>query len=95
MNIFVINIMVDTKHNEKCVYEKVSINKYPIIIMDESMDNVINNDELWTAIPKMFPDAYVYNTAEFYIRTLDENYEVTEFIIPLKSIKSFQSIINS
>ena len=92
MNIYTINIIVDTKYREGRVYEKVSINKYPIIITGETQDSIINNIELWKAIKNMFIDESVYNTADFYIRTIDEDFNITEFIIPLKTIKKFDEL---
>lgn len=92
MNIYTVNIVVDTKYKTDRVYKKASINKYPIIITGESQSSIIDNKMLWDAIKNMFIEESVYDTAYFYIRSIDENFVIDEFTIQLKTIRPFNAL---
>ena len=92
MNIYTINIIVNTKKDTSKLYDKVSINKFPIIITAESEEDIYTNTDLWTALKDMFIDESVYNTAEFYIRSIDESFNINEITKSLKEIKTFQDL---
>lgn len=71
-NIYAINICVDTKTTD--IYDKVAINKFPIIISCASskLTEMLNNIDIQNYI-KTNISKHLYNTAQFYVRIIDEN----------------------
>ena len=71
-NTYVVNICVDTKSTD--IYDKVAINKFPIIISceDSKLKEVLNNMDIQNYI-KTNVSKQLYNTAQFYIRVIDNN----------------------
>lgn len=72
MNIYAVNICVDTKTTD--VYDKVAINKHPIIIIgDETkLMELLNKDELKDFIKSQI-SKYLYSTAIYCIRKIQKN----------------------
>lgn len=69
--IYVINIAVDTKTTD--IYDKVAINKFPIIIQATNQDNLINilgRDEIKDFIRNNVSKV-LYENAAYYIRFVD------------------------
>lgn len=69
--IYVINIAVDTKTTD--IYDKVAINKFPIIIQATNQDNLISilgRDEIKDFVRNNISKV-LYENAAYYIRFVD------------------------
>lgn len=73
MKIYAINIATDTKNTD--MYDKVSINKYPIIAMCKDIDELmifLRNDQTTQFIKDNLKTQKLYDNALYYIREIDK-----------------------
>lgn len=77
MNIYAINICTDTKNTDR--YDKVAVNKYPIIAIGthEELIKYLKSDEMHKFIQDLFRTKHLYEAAVFRVRSVDtRDYEV-------------------
>jgi hypothetical protein len=78
MNTYAINICVDTKTTD--IYDKVAINKFPILILAKNESNLIEMlkcDNIKDFI-KNHVSKQLYENASYYIRFIKQNENVKE-----------------
>lgn len=76
---YVINLCTDTKNTDR--YDKVAVNKYPMIIRCENIDKLkeyISNQKIMLFIKEHLKHKHLYETAVFYIRSINNN-KINEF----------------
>lgn len=81
MKTYAINLIVDTKNKE--VYDKVALNKFPIIIQcktEAELKDILSSKTTIEYVNKMIKAVKVLETAEWMIRSVYENGEVRELI---------------
>ena len=69
MNNYIINLVVDTKNTD--IYDKVALNKYPIIVSckdEDELRKILSSDNSKNYIKKHIKSQKVYDTAEWFIR---------------------------
>lgn len=74
MKIYVINLCVDTKNTDR--YDKVAVNKYPILIKcenDSKLKEYLSNEQTSNFVKEHLKQKHLYNSAVFYIRKIDKN----------------------
>lgn len=77
MNIYAINICTDTKNTDR--YDKVAVNKYPIIVIGthEELVKYLKSDEMRDFVKNLFRTQNLYDAAVFKVRSVDtRDYEV-------------------
>lgn len=81
MKIYVINLVVDAKNND--IYDKVSLNKYPIVAFCRSeaeLKERLSNDDTKEFIKSLIKSKRVYDTAIWMIRDIYPNNTTRELI---------------
>lgn len=81
MKTYAINLVVDAKNTD--VYDKVSLNKFPIIIKcktEAELKEVLINDDTINYVKSFIKSQRVFNTAEWMIRSIYSNDEVRELV---------------
>ena len=73
MNTYVINICVDTKTTD--IYDKVAVNKFPIIILAKNETNLIEmlKGESVQEFVRSHISKHLYENAAYYIRFVEQN----------------------
>lgn len=83
MNTYTINIVTDTRAGDS--YEQVAVNPFPIIyIDDEDVDEIMNDEEFIRVIRKYIKNEITYQHAQLYIRQLDNQYQLTEYVFNIR-----------
>jgi hypothetical protein len=75
---YLINICVDTKSTD--IYDKVAINKFPIILRaenDNALLKMLNSEDIKNYI-KISISKQLYENADFYIRYIPEKQSIDE-----------------
>ena len=73
MNIYVINVCVDTKTTD--IYDKVAVNKHPILIScfnEDRLKDILNQSNMREYI-KQTISKQLYGNAQYYIVRIDED----------------------
>lgn len=81
MKIYTINLCTDTKNTDR--YDKVAVNKFPIIMKCSGVDELkkyLGNEETANYVKSMLKQKHLYETAVFYIREIDGN-SINEFTL--------------
>lgn len=81
MKTYVINLVVDAKNND--IYDKVSLNKYPIVAFCRSeaeLKERLSNDDTKEFIKSLIKSKRVYDTAIWMIRDIYPNNTTRELI---------------
>ena len=81
MKTYVLNLVVDAKNTD--VYDKVSLNKYPIVAFFKSeseLKDKLSSDETRDYIKSLIKSKRVYDTAEWMIRDIYPNNTTQELI---------------
>lgn len=82
--VYAINIVTNTRSGD--AYDRVAINPYPIIyIGNESMEDVLRDDDLLEVLRGYIKNETTYNKASLMIRSVD-GLEVEEHIYPLSGV---------
>lgn len=89
MKIYTINLCTDTKNTDR--YDKVAVNKFPIIMKCCDVDELkkyLGNEETANYVKSMLKQKHLYETAVFYIREVDGNSinELTLSVVDLMEI---------
>lgn len=89
--IFAVNLTVDTKTTD--IYDKVAVNKYPVIVMCNDVDelrNKLTSDSTEKWIRSNIKTGRLYNTAFFHIRGVGRKglSEIIEFTWKVSDIIS-------
>lgn len=74
MIIYVINLCTDTKNTDR--YDKVAVNKFPMIVRCENIDELkkyLINEEMSHFIKNHLKLKHLYDSSVFYIRSIDKN----------------------
>lgn len=74
MKTYTINLCTDTKNTDR--YDKVAVNKFPIIMKCSDVDELkkyLGNEETANYVKSMLKQKHLYETAVFYIREIDGN----------------------
>lgn len=77
MNVYAINICTDTKNTDR--YDKVAVNKYPIIVIGthEELVKYLKSDEMRDFVKNLFRTQNLYDAAVFKVRSVNtRDYEV-------------------
>lgn len=88
MKIYCINLCTDTKNTDR--YDKVAVNKYPIIIRCDSLDDLkkhLSSNETSDFIKKLLKQKHLYENSVFYIREIDKNM-INEFCLDVVSLNN-------
>lgn len=78
---YTINLVVDTKITD--IYDKVSLNKYPMIVFCNDMDElkeILSNDDTKKYINQHIKSQKVFDSAQWYIRLVDDTNEMEEVL---------------
>lgn len=89
MNIYVINLVVNAKNTD--VYDKVALNKYPIIIKCKSEDElkeILVQEQANTFIQQNIKSQKIFDNAQWFIRKI-YNDQVEEFILNIPDINTY------
>lgn len=81
MKTYAINLVVDTKNTD--IYDKVALNKYPIIIQcktEAELKEMLSGVDVNDYINNQIKSQRVLDTAEWMIRSIYPNNEVRELI---------------
>ncbi len=81
MRIYAINLCTDTKNTDR--YDKVAVNKFPIIIKCndvEELKQYLSSEETSNYVKNLLKQKHLYESALFYIREIDKN-NVNEFTL--------------
>ena len=81
MKTYVLNLVVDAKNTD--VYDKVSLNKYPIVAFCKSeseLKDKLSSDETRDYIKSLIKSKRVYDTAEWMIRDIYPDNTTQELI---------------
>lgn len=81
MKIYAINLCTNTKNTDR--YDKVAVNKFPMLIRCENFDalkSILESDETSQFIKDLLKQKHLYETAVFYIREIDKN-TINEFCL--------------
>lgn len=76
---YVINLCTDTKNTDR--YDKVAVNKFPIIIRCNSeieLKDKLSNQTTSDFVKEHLKQKHLYESAVFYIRAVDKN-NIDEF----------------
>ena len=89
MKIYTINLCTDTKNTDR--YDKVAVNKFPIILKCSDVDELkkyLGNEETANYVKSMLKQKHLYESAVFYIREIDGNSinELTLSVVELMKI---------
>lgn len=89
MKIYTINLCTDTKNTDR--YDKVAVNKFPIIMKCSDVDELkkyLGNEETANYVKSMLKQKHLYESAVFYIREIDGNSinELTLSVVELMKI---------
>ena len=89
MKTYTINLCTDTKNTDR--YDKVAVNKFPIIMKCSDVDELkkyLENEETANYVKSMLKQKHLYETAVFYIREIDGNSinELTLSVVELMQI---------
>lgn len=89
MKIYTINLCTDTKNTDR--YDKVAVNKFPIIMKCSDVDELkkyLGNEETANYVKSMLKQKHLYESAVFYIREIDGNSinELTLSVVELMQI---------
>lgn len=89
MKIYTINLCTDTKNTDR--YDKVAVNKFPIIMKCSDIDELkkyLGNEETANYVKSMLKQKHLYESAVFYIREIDGNSinELTLSVVELMKI---------
>lgn len=74
MKTYVINLCTDTKNTDR--YDKVAVNKYPILIRCQNINElktILSNKETSDFIKQNLKQKHLYESAIFFIREIDKN----------------------
>lgn len=74
MKIYAINLCTDTKNTDR--YDKVAVNKYPMIVKCKGNDELkefLSKDETVKYVKDLLKQKHLYETAVYYIREIGEN----------------------
>ena len=81
--IHTINIVTNTRAGD--AYDKVSVNPYPIIYIDDTdTEQLVNDPDFIDVVRKYIKNKIIYNNATINIRSLSEDMEsskTTSFIL--------------
>jgi signal recognition particle receptor subunit beta len=70
--IYAINLVVDTKITD--IYDKVSLNKYPMVVFcndTHELKDILSNDDTKKYIQQYIKSQKVFDSAQWYIRSVD------------------------
>ena len=89
MKTYTINLCTDTKNTDR--YDKVAVNKFPIIMKCSDVDELkkyLGNEETANYVKSMLKQKHLYETAVFYIREINGNSinELTLSVVELMKI---------
>lgn len=89
MKTYTINLCTDTKNTDR--YDKVAVNKFPIIMKCSDVDELkkyLGNEETANYVKSMLKQKHLYESAVFYIREIDGNSinELTLSVVELMKI---------
>jgi hypothetical protein len=80
MKTYVVNLVVDTKNTD--IYDKVALNKYPIIIKcktESELKEILTQDIAQQFLQNNIKSQRVFDTAEWFVRCIYEN-DVREIV---------------
>ena len=83
---YAINLCTDTKNTDR--YDKVAVNKYPIIIRcenDEQMKQYLSSKETSDYIKELLKYKHLYESAVFFIRKIDKA-NITEITLNITDL---------
>ena len=83
---YAINLCADTKNTDR--YDKVAVNKYPILVRcesDEKLKEILSNDETNEFVKEYIKPKHLYESSVFYIRKIDKN-NIEDFCWEVKEI---------
>lgn len=81
MKTYVINLVVDTKNTD--MYDKVSLNKFPIIIKcktEAELKDYLCDERAIDFIKNKIKSQRVFDSAEWMIRSIYQNGEIREIV---------------
>ena len=89
MKTYTINLCTDTKNTDR--YDKVAVNKFPIIMKCSDVDELkkyLGNEETTNYVKSMLKQKHLYESAVFYIREINGNSinELTLSVVELMKI---------
>lgn len=91
MKTYAINLVVDTKTTD--IYDKVALNKFPIIVQCEneaSLKNILSNENTLEFVKTLIKSKRVYDSAEWKIRSIYNNGEVRELVWDVSELNKIE-----
>ena len=84
----IVNIVTATRRGD--AYDAVAINKYPIVMVGptEELDELFKDDNFIQSVKSHLRNSTTYHHAKLYIRTLTDNYELSETTVKLSDVIS-------
>lgn len=83
---YAINLCTDTKNTDR--YDKVAVNKYPVLIKcknDDVLREILSNNETNEFVKEHIKLKHLYENSVFYIRRIEKN-NIKDFYWIVKEI---------
>lgn len=78
------NVVCPTKPGD--AYDLVALNKFPIVIIDDTLEDVLSSDEIREHIDTLIRNNdYLASKIKLYIREMSEEDEFTSHVLEYKS----------
>ena len=90
MKTYAINLCTDTKNTDR--YDKVAVNKFPMIVRCEDMDKlkeILSSENTSNFIKENLKQKHLYESAVFYIRSIDQN-SIEEFCLDVVELNNIE-----
>lgn len=81
MKTYAINLVTDTKHTD--IYDKVALNKYPIVVIcktESELKGILTSQDTINFVKSLIKSQRLFNTAFWMIRTIYNNGDVREIV---------------
>ena len=91
MKTYAVNLVVDTKNTD--IYDKVSLNKFPIIIKcktESELKDILAQEQADEFIQSKIKSQRIFDTAQWFVRCIYEE-DVKEIVWDVSEINAFKS----
>lgn len=81
MKNYAINLIVDTKNTD--IYDKVALNKFPIIVQcktEDELKNILSGEETKEFVKKLIKSKSVFDTSFWNVRTIYSDGNIREIV---------------
>lgn len=87
MKTYAVNLLVDTKNTD--IYDKVSLNKFPIIVQcktEDELKKMLCSDDSISYVKNLIKSYRVFDTSYWYIRTIYKDGNIREIVWKLTDL---------